>query len=111
VKGNIDSINTLFELHGFKLPANFSDPFNMVNIVESNLKKEEDVTKICNPLDNVTFAKLLEKATKAALKDSVDVVLFNTVALGYITSHRLSKYAQTKQTKVKQHCFLLGERL
>lgn len=108
VKGYMESINTLFELRGFKSPANFSEPSNVVNILVSNLKKEEEVAKQRNPLDNATFAKLLDKATKAVSKDSVDVVLFNTVALGRITGHRLAEYAQTKQTKVERHRYPSG---
>ena len=42
-RGYADSVNTLFDLRGYKLPANFSDPNNTVNILIANLKKEEDV--------------------------------------------------------------------
>ncbi len=108
VKGYIKLINILFELRGFKPPADFSEPGNVVNILVSNLKKEEDVAKQRNPLDNAIFAKLLEKATKAASKDSADIVLFNTVALGRITGHRLSEYAQTKHSKVERHRYPSG---
>ncbi len=59
-------------------------------------------------MDNAIFAKLLEKATKAASKDLADVILFNTVALGHITGHRLSEYAQTKHSKVERHRYPSG---
>ena len=42
-RGYADSVNTLFDLRGYKLPANFSDPNNTVNSLIANLKKEEDV--------------------------------------------------------------------
>lgn len=108
VKGYMESINTLFELRGMKPPADFSEPSNVVNILVSNLRKEEDVAKQRNPLDNTIFSKLLEKATKSKSRDSADAVLFNTVALGRITGHRLSEYAQTKQTKIERHRYPSG---
>jgi len=104
VRGYAESVNTLFTLRGFKPPAVFDDPSNLVALLISNLKKEEeDIAKQRSPLDNHVFAKLQDKAARSKSKDSADVVLFNTVALGRITGHRLSEYAQTKQNKVEVH--------
>jgi len=111
VKGYADAVNTLFELRGFKPPANFSDPNNMVNILVTNLKREEDVAKQRSPLDNHIFALLQDRAAKSKSQDSADVVLFNTVALGRITGHRLSEYAQTKQNKVDVHKYPSGRQV
>ena len=35
------SVNTLFDLRGYKLPANFSDPNNMVNILIATSRRRK----------------------------------------------------------------------
>jgi hypothetical protein len=111
IRGYADSVNTLFVLRGFDPPADLDDPNNMVTILASNLKKEEDVAKQRSPLDNHIFAKLQVMATKSKSQDSAESVFFNTVALGRITGHRLSEYAQNKQNKVEWHEYPSGKKV
>lgn len=111
VRGYAEAINTLFVLRGFRKPVDFDDPNNMVALLASNLKKEEDVANQRSPLDNQVFAKLQEMAIKSKSPDSAEAVLFNTVALGRITGHRLSEYAQNKQNKVELHEYPSGRKV
>ena len=111
IRGYAESVNTLFVLRGFQPPADFDDPNNMVTILASNLKKEEDVAHQRSLLDNHIFAKLQAMATKSKSQDSAESVFLNTVALGRITGHRLSEYAQNKQNKVKWHEYPSGKRV
>jgi hypothetical protein len=108
LQGYIKAVNNLFKLRCFSLPANLSNPNNMMEILLNNMLQEEDIARQRAPLDNGIFAKLHQTATARKCKDSVSDLLFNVVALGHYIGPRLSKYAQTTHDKVDYHTYPSG---
>ena len=77
----------------------------------SNLVKEEDIARQCNPLDSAIFAKLLCKLNVSCSPDSEQRTLFNLVVLGCYIGPRVSKYAQTTDKNVDYHVYPSGKKV
>jgi hypothetical protein len=81
VQGYAEAVNNLFKLRSFSLPADLSDPNNMMAILLNNMLREEDIARQHAPLDNKIFAKLRQMAIASKCEDSVSDLLFDVLAL------------------------------
>jgi hypothetical protein len=102
VKGYVESVNRLFKLRGFPIPANLSDINNTCTRLIDVMETEEVIAKQQNPITNEMFANL-EKPAQQSPRDSTTSVLIDLFCLIRITSFRVAEYAQTTQTKVDMH--------
>jgi len=109
-RGYADSVNDLFARRDFPIPAEFSDDFNIVAKLISNLKKEEDVAKQRSPLTAAIFASLFEMA-QASHQDSDASVVFDWFCVIRILGLRCSEYAQTTQVRIDIHEYPSGKKV
>ena len=58
LRGYATTVNTLFQLRGYKQPTELSNPSNMPGIIINNLIKEETIASQRSPLDSAIFAEL-----------------------------------------------------
>jgi hypothetical protein len=58
VRGYAKSINMLFCLHNFPIPADFLDQNNIFTTLISGREKEENIARQCSPIKRKMFAAL-----------------------------------------------------
>ncbi len=58
LRGYATTVNTLFQLRGYKQPTKLLNPSNMPGIIVNNLIKEETMASQHSPLDSTIFAEL-----------------------------------------------------
>ncbi len=100
LRGYGTAVNTLFQLRGFKQPANLSNPSNMPGIIINSLIKEEAVASQRSPLDSTIFAELQQAASSSHSCDSDQNLLFDILTLACFIRPHVSEYAQTTQEKI-----------
>jgi hypothetical protein len=106
--GYATTINTLFQLRGFKQPTNLSNPSNTAGIIINNLIKEETVASRRSPLDSTVFAELQRAASSSHSSNSDQNLLFDILTLACFIRPCISEYAQTTQDKVDYHVYPSG---
>ncbi len=57
LRGNATAVNMLFELRNYRPPINFNDKNNMAEVIINNIIKEENIAKLCAPLDSPSMPK------------------------------------------------------
>ena len=73
------------------------------------MEREENIAKQRKPLNNEIFAKNIRMAKKAG-RNSLEVVVANTEAVGKFLGWRLSEYSQPKQDSVDYHVYRSGKK-
>ncbi len=99
------TVNTLFQLRGFKQPTNLSNLSNMAGIIINNLINEETVASHCSPLDSTIFAELQWAASSSHSCDSDWNLLFDILTPTHFIGPCISEYTQTTQNKVDYHVY------
>ncbi len=107
VRGYVLAAAELFTLRNFRSPVSFDNKQNWVNIIVSNLEREEDIAKQRSPITKEMFAEL-KRMADAKPFDSAESMVFNMAAFGRITGPRAGEYAQTTQNKVDVHRYPSG---
>jgi hypothetical protein len=102
VRGYVKSINTLFQLKNFPIPADLSDWTNTCAVIISGQEKEENVARQRSPLTRELFAELLQCRAKLAT-DSLEAVVTNWFTFIRVTELRLAEYVQKNKSKVDVH--------
>ncbi len=111
LRGYATTVNTLFQLRGYKQPTELSNPSNMPGIIINNLIKEETVASQCSPLDSTIFMELQRAASLSHSHNSDQNLLFDMLTLSRFIGPRVSEYAQTTQDKVVCHVYPSGIRV
>ncbi len=111
LRGYATTVNTLFQLRGYKQPTELSNPSNMPGIIINNLIKEEAIASQRSPLDSAIFAELQRAASSSHSHDSDRNLLFDMLTLSRFIGPRISQYAQTTQDKVDYHVYPSGTRI
>jgi len=103
-----DAVNVLFLLRGFLLPVVISDPNNASGIIIKNLKKEEDIASQRSPLDSAIFSEIQHVSSISKSEDSEDSLMMDLSCINRVTGSRMSKYSQSKGSKIDYHTFPSG---
>ncbi len=74
VRGYAKSINMLFRLRNFPIPADFLGWKNICSILISGREKEENITRQCSPITQEMFAALKNLGNKSDI-DSPETVV------------------------------------
>ncbi len=110
VQGYVKSINMLFRLQEFPIPADLSDRANMCTVIISGRKNEENVARQCSPITRELFAELLQHGAKSAT-DSLEAVVTDWFTFIRVTGLRLAEYAQKTKSKVDVHNYPSGKQV
>ena len=110
VQGYIESINMLFRLQNFPIPADLSNQANTCAVIISGQEKEENVARQHSPLTRELFAELLQRGAKSAT-DSLEAVVTNWFTFIRVTGLRLAEYAQKTKSKADVHNYPLGKQV
>ena len=102
------AINTLFTLRTFKPPVDLNDENNIAGTLINNLIKEENIATHRSPLDNAIFAQIQQATSTSNNPDSDHGFLLDIVTLSRYIGPRVSKYAQTTQSKIDYHPYPSG---
>jgi hypothetical protein len=94
-----------------KEPIVLSDPTNMAGILINNLIKEEDIARQRSPLDSNIYAEMLRRSNASLSLDSEQRTLFDVSTIGRYLGPRVSKCAQTTDTKVDYHVYPSGRKV
>ncbi len=101
VQGYAASINKLFEMRGFPIPANISDKNNMVSKIIHACEREETIARQRSPITKEMYVAMAKMA-KTSLVDSAESVVFEFFNLIRVGGFRVAEYAQTTQTRVDE---------
>jgi hypothetical protein len=110
VRGYVESINTLFRLRNFPIPADLSDRANTCAVIILGLEKEENVARQRSPLTRELFAELLQRGAKSTT-DSLEAVVTNWFTFIRVTGLRLAEYMQKTKSKVDVHNYPSGKQV
>jgi hypothetical protein len=110
VQGYVESINKLFALRSFPIPADLKDKDNMVAKLIHASEREENIAKQRSPLTKEMYVEIAKHAG-ASPRDSVDPVLFGFFNLIRVGGSRVAEYAQKSQTKVDEYEYSLGSKV
>ncbi len=102
VQGYIESINTLFRLREFPIPADLSDQANTCAVIISGREKEENVARQRSPITRELFAELLQHGAKSTT-DSLKAVVTDWFTFIRVTGLQLAEYVQKTKSKVDVH--------
>ena len=110
IQGYATSINKLFDMRGFPIPANILDRDNMVTKIIHACKREETIARRRSPITKEMYAALakLAKESLLDLAESVVFEFFNLITR--VTGFRVAEYAQTTQTRVNKFEYASGNR-
>jgi hypothetical protein len=108
VKGNVESINTLFKLRGFAIPIDFSDKQNMCTRLIDEIEREETIAKQRSPLTKEMFVNM-GKLAAISRKKLANLILHDWFCLIRICGFRVAEYAQTTQIKIDMHQYSSGK--
>ena len=111
LRGYIESINLLFRLRNFPIPADLSNRTNMCARIISAREKEENIANQQNPITREMFAALLDTANKSSCVDSLEATVADWFILIRITGLRCAEYAQKTQSAVDEHIYPSGKRV
>ncbi len=109
--GYATAVNTLFKLRNYKPPIDFNDKNNMAGVIINNIIKKENIAKQCAPLDSIIFAKIQQPAQNSNNLNSDRSLFADIVTLAQYIGPRVSKYAQTTQSKVDHHTYPSGRQV
>ncbi len=104
--GYATTVNTLFQLRGYKQPTELSNPSNMPGIIITNLIKEETVASQRSPLDSTIFAELQQAASSSHSHDSDRNLLFDMIPSPVsldLASANMHKPPKTKSITMSTH--------
>ena len=110
IQGYATSINKLFEMRGFPIPANISDRDNMVTKIIHACEHEETIARQSSPITKEMYVALA-KLAKESLPDLAESVVFRFFNLIRVTGFRVAEYAQTTQTRVNKFNYASGNRV
>jgi hypothetical protein len=100
VQAYVTSINRLFEMRGFPIPADVSDKGNMVTKIIHASEHEETIARRRSP-NTIEMYVAMAKLAKESAADLAETVVFKFFNLIKVAGFRLAEYAQTTQTKVE----------
>ena len=104
------TINKLFEMRGFPIPANVSDKDNMVTKIIHASEHEETIARQQSPITIEMYVAMVKLAKESAA-DSAETVVFQFFNLSKVAGFRLAEYAQTTQTKVDKFEYASGNKV
>jgi hypothetical protein len=110
VQEYIESINKLFALRSFPIPADLKDKDNMVAKLIHARKREENIAKQHSPLTKEMYVEMA-KCAEASPRDSVDSVLFDFFNLIRVGGFRVAEYAQKTQIKADEYEYPSGSKV
>ena len=103
------SINKLFEMRGFPIPANVSDKDNMVTKIIHASEREETIARRRSPI-TIEMYVAMAKLAKESAADLAKTVVFQFFNLIKVAGFRLAEYSQTTQTKVDEFEYASGNK-
>ena len=110
VQGYAASINKLFEMRGFPIPADISDKNNMVSKIIHACEREETIARRRSPITKEMYVAMA-KLAKTSLVDSAESVVFEFFNLIRVGGFRVAEYAQTTQTRVDKFEYASGNKV
>jgi hypothetical protein len=110
VQAYVTSINRLFEMRGFPIPADVSDKGNMVTKIINASEREETIARRQSPI-TIEMYVAMAKLAKESAADSAETVVFQFFNLIKVAGFRLAEYAQTTQTKVDVFEYASGNKV
>ena len=110
VQGYAASINKLFEMRGFPIPADISDKNNMVSKIIHACEREETIARRRSPITKEMYV-VMAKLAKTSLVDSAESVVFEFFNLIRVGGFRVAEYAQTTQTRVDEFEYASGNKV
>jgi len=110
VQGYATSINRLFEMRGFPIPANVSDKDNMVTKIIHASEREETIARRQSPI-TIEMYVAMAKLAKESAADLAETVVFQFFNLVKVAGFRLAEYAQTTQMKVDEFEYASGNKV
>ena len=110
VQGYAASINKLFEMRGFPIPADISDKNNMVGKIIHACKREETIARRRSPITKEMYVAMA-KLAKTSLVDSAESVVFEFFNLIRVGGFRVAEYAQTTQMRIDEFEYASGNKV
>ena len=109
-QGYAQSINRLFELRNFPVPADISNKENMTTKLIHAREREETIVRCRSPLSKEMYVAMA-KLANASDQDSAELVTFDWFNIIKYTGFRVVEYAQTTQSKVDEFKYASGNKV
>ncbi len=109
-QGYAQSINRLFELCNFPVPADISDKENMTAKLIHARERKETIARRRSPLSKEMYVAKAKLAS-ASDQDSAELVTFDWFNVIKYTGFRVALYAQTTQSKVDKFEYASGNKV
>jgi hypothetical protein len=109
-QGYVESINKLFALGSFLIPADLKNKDNMIAKLIHAREREENIAKQRSPLTKKMYVEMAKHA-KASPWDSVDSELFDFFNLIRVGGFRVTEHAQKTQTKDDEYEYPSGSKV
>ncbi len=100
-QGYVQSINKLFELCNFPIPADISDKENMTAKLIHVRERKETIARCRSPISKEMYVAMAKLASTSD-QDSAELVTFDWFNIIKYTGFRVAEYAQTTQSKVDE---------
>jgi hypothetical protein len=91
-QGYAQSINKLFELCNFPIPADFYDKENMTAKLIHAQEREETIARCRSPITKEIFVAIANRACELD-QDSAECATFDWITLGRVAGFRVAEYA------------------
>jgi hypothetical protein len=108
VRGYAKSINMLFHLCNFPIPADFLDWNNICTILISGREKEENIARQRSPITRKMFAALKTLGNKSDI-NSPETVIADWFTFIRVTGLQVAEYAQQTKSKIDVHKYPSGK--
>jgi hypothetical protein len=109
-QGYAQSINKLFEVCNFSIPADISDKENMTAKLIHAQEHEETIARRRSPLSKEMYVAMA-KLANASDQDSAELVTFDCFNIIKYTGFRVAEYAQTTQSMVDEFKYASGNKV
>ncbi len=110
VRGYAKSINMLFCLCNFPIPANFLERNNICTILISGRDKEENIARQHIPITQEMFAALKKLGNKSDI-DSPETVVAGWFTFIRVTGLQVAEYKQQTESKIDVHKYPLSKQV